>query len=402
MDRTVLKYYLFEVTRNAHLSGPIWVLFLLSRGVSYSGIGLLDAVFSVTVLLAETPTGYLGDRIGRRWSLAVGILGTSLGSLWFAFATSLPEFLAAYVLLAVARTFTSGSDSAWLYDTLEARTDEDRYARLRGRGKAIGLTTAAVGAVVGGVIAQFGLALPWIASGLLTALGLPVVVSFPTPDRRSLDDSAADESTPFAALVAARASLTRPPLRWFVLYTGVFAGVMGVINFFVQPVTLAAVPTPPAVAGVRPDGVVVVGLVFAAFQLTAAVLTARAGWISDRVGIDRWFRLAPLGVGGAFALVTLLPTAAVPLFFLLRAVRSVSQPLQSTYVNERTPSVGRATTLSAVSMAHAVIVAPLELGGGALADRLGATDAMAALGAGLVAVALLLQGGRRLRRSTAD
>lgn len=31
MDRAVAKYYLFEATRNAHLSGPVWVLFLLSR-----------------------------------------------------------------------------------------------------------------------------------------------------------------------------------------------------------------------------------------------------------------------------------------------------------------------------------------------------------------------------------
>ncbi len=376
---------------------------MLSRGVSYSGVGLLDAAFSLTVLLAETPTGYIGDRIGRRRSLAIGVVGTSVGSLWFAFASSLPGFLGAYVLLAVAGTFTSGSDSAWLYDTLQARTDEDRYARLRGRGKAIGLATGAVGAVAGGVIAQVNLAVPWIASGLLTALGLPIVLSFPVPDYRSSADGATDEQAstpgPFAALVAARESLIQPPLRWFVVYTGVFTGVMGVINFFVQPVTVAAVPALPTVAGVQPDDVVVVGLVFAAFKLTAAVLTARAGWISDRIGIDRWFRFAPLGVGVAFAVVVSVPAVAVPLFFLLRAVRSVSQPLQSTYVNEQTPSVGRATTLSAVSMAHAVIVAPMELAGGAVADWLGTTRAMAVLGAALVVAALVMQGGRHLRRS---
>ncbi|MFB6193727.1 MAG: MFS transporter, partial [Halobaculum sp.] len=443
VDRTVLKYYAFEVTRNAHLSGPIWVLFLLSRGVSYTGVGTLDAVYSLTVLLAETPTGYVGDRLGRKRSLALGVVGTSLGSLWFAFAQSLPEFLLAYAVLAVAQTFTSGSDSAWLYDTLRARTDEDRYARIRGRGRAVGLVVSAVAAVAGGLVGEVSLAVPWIASGVLTAAGLPVVFSFPAPDHRTLDDDAtveagegSDDATaevngdddgsdghtagersetesdavdaetatdvdeqggepgPFAALVAARDQLFAPPLRWFVAYTAVFAGIMGVLNFFVQPVTLDAVPELPRVAGFQPGGVVVVGLVFAAFRLIAAVVTSRTGWIADRVGEERWFLLAPPLLGGAFAAVTLLPLAAVPLFFVLRTVRSVSQPLQSTYLNDRVTSVGRATTLSAVSMAHAVVVAPIELLGGRVGDLLGTIDALAALGGALAVVAVAMQVGR--------
>ena len=415
MDRTVVKYYAFEVTRNAHLSGPIWVLFLLSRDVTYTGIGALDAAYSLTVLVSETPTGFVGDRIGRRRSLLLGIVGTSLGSLWFAFASSLPEFLAAYVTLAVAATFTSGSDSAWLYDTLRARTDEDQFTRIRGRGRAVGLVVGALAAIAGGIVGQVSLALPWIVSGLLTALGLPVVASFPEPDHRTLDtdDSDTDRDTtdtdrdttdtddpgPFAALLAARDQLLAPPLRWFVAYTAVFAGIVAVLNFFVQPVTLDAVPELPRVAGVRPEGVVVVGLVFAAFRLIAAVVTARTGWIADRLGAERWFLLAPPALGGAFALVAVLPWAAVPMFFVLRTVRSVTQPLQATFLNDRVSSIGRATTLSAVSMVHAVVVAPIELLGGRVGDLLGTTGALAALGATLVVVTLAMQAGRRVVRA---
>lgn len=397
-DQTVLKYYLFEATRNAHLSGPIWVLFLLSRGVSYSGVGLLDAVFSLTVLVAETPTGYLGDRIGRRRALVLGTLGSSVGSVAFAFAGSLPGFLLAYVTLAVARTFTSGSDSAWLYDTLRARTDESQFAEIRGRGKSLGLIVSAVAAVAGGLLGSVNLAWPWIVSGVLTAAGVPVVLSFPTPDSDGMDTDGRDASGtadrdpgPFAALRLARDRLLGPDLRWFIVYTGVFAAVMGVINFFVQPVTVNAVPELPSVYGISLDGVVVVGLVFAAFRLVAAVVTARAGWIRERVGVEGWFRAAPIALGGLFAGVALLPVAAVPLFFVLRAVRSVTEPLQGQHLNDNTGSVGRATTLSAVAMLHSLLIPPFELGGGALADAVGEISAMALLGGFLVVAALGLQ-----------
>jgi len=400
VERTVAKYYLFELTRNAHLSGPVWVLFLLSRGVSYSGIGLLDAAFSVTVLLSEVPTGYLGDRIGRRRALLVGTAGGAVGSILFAFGSSLPAFLVAYVTLAVAQTFTSGSDSAWLYDTLKARTDTESFTRIRGRGKAIGLLASGVAAVAGGLLGAVNLAWPWIVGGLVTGLAVPVVATFPTPEEVADDATGSDPAAAGAtsseragggpepaderaALTVARDLLTGP-LRLFVVYTGLFAGVMAVVNFFVQPVTREAVVTVSADLGVAPDPVVVLGLVYAAFTGVSAAVTANADRVRSVVGVEGWFRHAPVVLGVLLVGVAWVAAAAVPLFFLLRAVRSLTEPLQGQYLNDRTPSVGRATTLSAVAMAHAVLEVPLQVGGGRLADLLDPTATIAVLGAVLV------------------
>lgn len=404
----VLRYYVYEATRNAHLSGPIWVVFLLSRGVSYTGIGLLDAVFSVTVVLAEAPTGYLGDRLGRRRSLLIGTAGASLASVAFAFGSSLPTFLVAYVLLAVAQTFTSGSDEAWLYDTLRAETDADQFARIRGRGKSIGLVVSAAAALAGGLLGTVNLAWPWLASAATTALAVPVVATFPEPDTAALDDADggvagsddADSDTlgPLAALRTARDRLLTGGLRGFLLLSGVFTAVMGVVGFFVQPVTRDAVAGTTVesftlagvtVGGFTVDGIVALGVVFAAFRLVAAAVTARTGWIEERLGAAGWFRLAPVGFGLVLAGVVAVPVAAVPMFFLLRAVRSVTAPLRGQYVNDRTPSVGRATTLSAVSVFDGLLVAPFELAGGRIADAVGPLATTSLLGGLLVLVALV-------------
>ncbi len=432
MDRTVAKYYAFEVARSAHLSTPIWVLFLLSRGVTYSGIGLLDAAFSLTVILSEVPTGYVGDRLGRRWALVFGTAGTAVASAAFAFGNSLPTFLVAYVALAVSQTFASGSDSAWLYDTLAARTDEGSFTRIRGRGKALGLASSGVAAVAGGLLGSVDLAWPWLASAAVTALAVPIALSFPVPDGQSTrttptprpdgGDSSPDDADPepetdgtdaaadagaerdgdddtgvgrvdasdeWAALVVARDLLTGP-LRPFVLYTALFVGAMGVVDFFVQPVTRDAIVDASAVLGVQPDPVVVVGLVYAAFTVVSATVTANADRVRSVVGLGRWFRYAPAGLGALFAGLAVLPVAAVPLFFVLRAVRNLTEPLLDQYLNDRTPSVGRATTLSAVAMAHAVVEIPLWVGGGRLADALDPIATMAILGAGLVVTGVVL------------
>lgn len=401
MDRTVLKYYAFEVTRSAHLSGPIWVVFLLSRNVSYTGVGALDAVFSLTVLLAEVPTGWLGDRFGRRRSLLAGQAVGAVGSAAFAFGQSVAVFAVLYALLAVGQTLRSGSDSAWLYDTLRARTDEAAFARIRGRGRALGLATAALAALAGGVVGSVDLALPWLLSGALTALGVPVVASFPrapagdeqraTDDENSPDEDGGDADTPgtFAAFATARDRLFAPELRWFVLYSGLFAAAMGAANYFVQPVTLDALPPlSVAVGGYTLDRVALLGVVYAGFTGVAAIATATSGRIKATLGAAGWFRLAPVGLGLALAVVAVAPVLAVPAFFVLRAIRELTDPLQGQYLNDRTPSLGRATTLSAVAMVHALVVAPFEVAAGLLADRLGAVDAVAAIGAVLLLVAV--------------
>jgi len=419
VDRTVAKYYAFELTRSAHLAGPVWVLFLLSRGVSYTGIGLLDVAFSVTVLLAEVPTGYVSDRVGRRRALLLGTAGNVVGSVLFAFGRSLSTFLVAYVVLAVSRTFVSGSDSAWLYDVLQARTGEETFTRIRGRGQALGLVASGVAAVAGGLLGSVDLAWPWLASGAVVGLAVPVVATFPTPaevgrqaeaetttgdaddasetgddeladDTEVVDtDGAAETGDDADALTVAR-DLLAGRLRWFVIYTGVFAAAMALVDFFVQPVTRDAVEGVSASLGVAVDPVVVLGVVYAAFTAVSAAVTANADRVRGAVGLAGYFRLAPPALGVVLAAVAVVPGAAVPAFFAMRAVRSLTEPLQGQYVNDRTPSVGRATTLSAVSMAHALIGAPFELLGGRLADLLGPATTVAVVGVGLAVVAVPL------------
>lgn len=70
----VLKYYLYMATTAVGFATAIWQVYLLTRGLSYTQIFTLDAIFAVTIVFGETPTGYVGDRLGRRNSILIGIL----------------------------------------------------------------------------------------------------------------------------------------------------------------------------------------------------------------------------------------------------------------------------------------------------------------------------------------
>lgn len=81
---------------------------------------MVEATFTVVVLLAEAPTGYLGDRIGRRNGMLVGTVLAGLGVAGYALATALPVALSGLGGLLLVGSLLALA--AWLPATHAART----------------------------------------------------------------------------------------------------------------------------------------------------------------------------------------------------------------------------------------------------------------------------------------
>lgn len=379
MNRTlpqpvVLKYYLYKAVSSAHLSGPIWVLFLLSREMSYTQVGLLDSIFAATLLLGEIPTGYIGDRIGRRNGLLVSTMLGSIGSIGFAFGFSFGAFALMYAILAIGRTFRSGTESAWLYDILKERMDEGEFARINGRGNAIGLVVGGMAMIAGGALGQIDLAYPWIVSGVATGFAFFVLLTFPESAQYA-DEDDPEDFTVVDALPTIKEKILAPSLRSFVLYIALFYAIMGGVNYFIQPISTDLGLT-----------VFQLGWLYASFSVVAAIISYYSGDIKERIGINRWFQIAPIVLGGFFVIVGVVPLLAFPMFFVLKAVRNASQPLEQQYLNDNTASTGRATVLSAVSMLYALIEIPAQIAIGGLADGYTPAIAIGVLGGLLLVV----------------
>jgi hypothetical protein len=369
----VLRYYAHRATTSFGFLAPVWVVLLEARGLSFTAIAMLDAVYFGTLVLAEVPTGYLGDRIGRRNALAVGTAGVALSAVGFGYAETVPGFLLDYVAWGIAETMRSGNGSAWLYDALDDADAADTFATVRGRGDAVFFGVTAVAALTGGYLATRDLTLPFLATGALNGVGALVVLTLPPAGGGD-----ADESDRLTLGVAARGvtRLVRPPLRWTVAYVGLFLAVGWSADIYVQPVTTRA-------------GVSLVGLggLYAVLTGGSALAGQSVGRIRGLIGGRRALRAVPLVVGAGYLLGAAAPLAALPAFVLGRAGLTLARPLAEQYLNDRLPSLGRATVLSGFSMLVAVLSVPLKFLSGPVADATSPLFAVGALGGGLLAAA---------------
>ncbi len=98
---------------------PVTTLFYLHRGLSYTEIFILAMVFGVGKILFEVPTGMLADKIGRKWSLILGILTFLVHYIIYFFAHGLFEMIIGFLVMVLGVTFISGTVEAFVYDSLK-------------------------------------------------------------------------------------------------------------------------------------------------------------------------------------------------------------------------------------------------------------------------------------------
>lgn len=385
MIGVVGRYYTYRATVSAGFYLPVSVVYLRANEVSLAGIGTVQAVFLFTLVASEVPTGYVGDRLGRRAGLALGNLLTATVMAGFVLAESVVGFGFVFALWGFAWTFRSGTASAWLYELLATVGRRDEYTRVDGRSRGLLASTSAVAALGGAALYGVDPRLPFLANGVLALSGLPVLATLPqtaggdSTDPEAVESDADDSFGVASAVGVLRDELARADLRWLVVYAALFNVAFSLSRVFEQP-AMRAVGVP--VAGL--------GVFYAAVKLVSAgssTLAGRAEATFGRRGV--LFGLAPV-YGLVYGLAALVPVAIVPALFLSRGVTSLTRPVRNGYLNDRIDDVGRATVLSGVSMALSLASGVANVVGGRLAERFGTvpflvatTVALAVLGVAL-------------------
>ena len=184
---------------------PLLPYYAETFGASDTVIGLLVASYAAAQLIGAPILGRMSDRFGRRPILLISLIGTLIGFLLLGFANTLWLLFAARILDGL----TGGNISvaqAYISDVTDAKN----------RAKGLGMIGAAfglgfiIGPASGGLLSQWGYAVPaFAASGLVIVNLLMVALWLPeslSPDKRET----AQKKRPIVTASALIASLKRP------------------------------------------------------------------------------------------------------------------------------------------------------------------------------------------------
>jgi DHA1 family multidrug resistance protein-like MFS transporter len=313
---SILAFTLFVVMLGFGVVIPIIPFYMESFGAGGTELGLLVASYAVMRLIFGPVWGTLSDRIGRKPILMIGVLGYAITMIWFGLATQLWMLFAARILSGILSSATSPTTMAYISDS----TSENERSRGMGiLGTAVGLGTI-FGPLLGGLLAENSLAVPFFIAGGMSLLSLGLIAIF------------LPESLPKEARRSPAEAESRPDLRAWIQ---MLRGPLGILFFMGFLMTYALTVFYGIFGlyalekyGYGPDevGVVfmVVGLISALAQgvltgpltkrwgearvIKATLLTTAFGFILMSQADQQWAIFASIGF---FVLATSLMTPAV-------------------------------------------------------------------------------------------
>jgi len=349
LEGNIRKFYIYRFFQAMFLVGPIFVLFLTDNGLSITQVMFLQAYFYIILLLLEVPSGAFADRYGRKLSIILSSLFVFIGHLTYALGYSFAVFMIAETIYGIAVSLWSGTDSAFLYDTLKNLKREKEFKKVFGNYIAINLIFLGLGGILGGYLAEYDLRLPfWIS---LIPLGIAFFIPFSFTEPRIYKKVETNYWQHIKKAI--NYSLMHKKLRFFLIYSFLIVGISEAIGYLFQPYFIEI--------GIN---VIYFGIVFFVGSLMAAIGAKYANKIEIRLGERKTLFFISLIAGTGYLVMGkyfLIPISLIAFFFASFAFGGF-QPVIEDYYNRHVKSFNRATVVSFKNFLNEisfVIFAPL-------------------------------------------
>ena len=312
---------------------PIVVPFYESNGLSMKDIMILQAVYSIAIVILEVPSGYLADVIGRKKTIIIGAVFGVLGFTTYGLSFGFMGFLVAEIILGIGQSCISGADSAMLYDSLLEKGEEKKYTRFEGRITSLGNLAEAIAGIAGGLLAGITLRAPYLAQIFVAFIALPAAITLVEPARKiPLIKAGVKEIIHIARF----ALFIDRPLRRNILFSAITGTATLTMAWFAQPFFEYT----------RID-IAWFGILWTTLNLTVALTSYTAHRLEKRLGQRGSILLIALLIPLAYmALSRFHAPGGLFVLYLFYLVRGYATPVLKDYINRITASHIRATVLS--------------------------------------------------------
>ncbi|MBU2981906.1 MFS transporter [Lentibacter algarum] len=328
-------YPWFKFFQNLNFWQAVWFLYF-QAAVGPAEAIMLYVVYDIATTVLEVPSGYMSDRLGRRRTLIASAVCGGLGSLALFGGGGFWAFALGQGLLGASTAFSSGTDSALLYESLakEGRQDETDAQELRAF--RVSYSSFAMSALVGGALSYLSPALPFGVTVLAFVAMLAVAWRF-------VEVPSVLEESLLGGLGVLKDPFKNPVLLWLFALAVLMYGFGHVPFVFGQPFILQALER----LGLAAQAPLVSGAVSALMMMLAVTASLVALTLRKRLGLVAVLLLAfamQIGLAAVMAatdhvlvigvlLLRLVPDSLSWPFILARSQPLLHDSIRATYLS---------------------------------------------------------------------
>ncbi|MEP4195138.1 MAG: MFS transporter [Aliishimia sp.] len=340
-------YPWFEFSRSLLFWQATWFLYFQNELSAAEAI-LLYAVFDISATILEVPSGYMSDRLGRRMTLMCASVISLIGLILLGVGSSFLVFALAQFCLGAGMAFISGTNTALLYESLDATRNTSEMEAHSLRAWRYGFVAFAVSAVSGGVMALWWAALPFFGSAIAYVALIWIAMRFIEPPH------ALGAKSELQRLRDLSAHFREPVLLWLFALSVLMYGYSHIPFVFGQPFISEAL----SAANLSIEAPLVSGVVTALMMCVSLLASLIAPGLKSRIGLGGLVLIA-FAMQAGLALVLALSGSVIAIGFLL--LRMVPDAFSTPFIVARIqPLLGddsRATFMSVKSLCGRIVFA---------------------------------------------
>lgn len=361
------RLYVLKVSHWFMLTMPIVVLFYKDNGLDMSQVFILQAIYSISIVALEIPSGYFADALGRKNSIITGSLLGFIGFFIYSLSYGFVGFMLAEIILGFGQSMISGADSALLYDTLIDNKKEKDYLQLEGGMTSMGNFAEAFAGILGGLLAGISLRYPYYVQTAVAFIAIPAAFSLIEP---AVNQAKLKLRWKDIIDIVKYSLIQNHRLRWNIIYSSVVGASTLAMAWFVQPWFIRA--------DLR---VGMFGIMWTILNLSAGITAFYAYKIELKLGraatAAAFTIILAIGFIASGWITGLWGMVFILMFYL---ARGVATPILKDNIHRITPSNMRATILSVRNFIIRVLFALLAPLYGWSIDKLSLSAALTIAG----------------------
>jgi MFS family permease len=329
--RTLTIFRLYQLFNGIVFTGPVWAVFLLSRGLSLTQFGLVEAALHVGMLAAQVPTGVLADALGRRRLLLAAGFFTAVAELGYVYAPGFWLICLAGAIHGVAFALRTGADEAYLFDALAHDDAHAQFPRMLGGLWAVFQFAGAISFLAGGLIATWSRPAAFWLTAVCSLVASAIAARLPDDARGGARESL---SVARSGLAALRRS---PRLAVLTIAWSIYWAAFTSAWFYAAPLFAD-----------RGASDAMLGFTLGGGMLVGAAFSWLGGHLPDRLSLTVSVGATSLAAAAALVAGPALPGLALPVVVLLvvAGAPELVYVTLSTYLQHNTRSEFRATSMS--------------------------------------------------------
>ncbi len=353
INKDIVKLNISSFFYSLFFDRAIWTLFLLEKGLDGLQVGLAESLLHISIVLFEVPTGIIADIYGRKISLIISRIISIIYAVGLMSVNNIWSIYFIFILFGLGSTFSSGSDTALLYDSIKGNKKEKdkQFTKINGYYGAFITAGLTLGMFCGGFLQSVSWNTVYLYIAVVQVISIIPLINM--TDNSGLVKAKQGKNQDFSFLVCLKnlviSNLIVFKNRLF------FTLVIGIVIFTATINTLYLFI--PIWFKEQGFDEIIISQIFTLDSIIGIIAYSCAYKLEKKVNIYTLLIILPLISLIALLLLPITNSLSPILFIIINNLAILFYPLSSALINKLIKSEERATILSSVSFLSSIIIA---------------------------------------------